>query len=781
MTLLVLSLALLSQFKTIHQIELERHPDAYVDKVERANPPLPLVKGAQKLRRTVYGFLPYWQRSQAGLIRWNLISHLAAFGVEVNWAGDITNYHGWPGLWADIVDSAHANGVQVHIVAICFNSDDIHTLITTPSYTQNFISNMLQLVSESGIEGMNVDFEIPYSSDRDNLTNFMRTVADSFHAHGFEVTMDLMAVDDAWSDRYDQAALAGFLDGLMIMAYDYFYSGSDHAGPVSPLTGYTYNFTRSLNDYVNTTGRPEKIIMGVPYYGYDWPTVDSTRGARTVGRGSAVFYSSAASNAALYGRIWDDYSQTPWYRYTSSGQWHQCWYDDDSSLALKYEVVNDADIQGIGIWALTYDGTRSELWDALLEAFGDTLPQPSKVEGLMVEAIGSNRIRVSWYPAENAVNYEVYVSEDGVNFELRTTTSNTTAIISNLTEGGVYYFKVRGTNPWWTGEFSDVLAGVATRRSLPTVLVVDGFDEDVEGNTHDFIRFYAPFLAERGIVFNSVSDEAVRDSQVVLPWYMAVVWILGTEGDSLQAFTQSEREQISAFLSFGRSLLISGSNIASSLAQSDSAFLCDVLGAYFVTDDVEGDRAIVPVNSIFASLDTLHFDDGTHGSYDVADPDGIKPSDSSTYAFQFVGVDTAVSGAAGIVKETPFSKIVLLTVPIETIYDDSERGALIHAIFDWFGIGSDVAEPPSEGLLVNRSIIKKLVPMHSRKLLVQATDETDIDLGVFDVSGRLIYRGLIKNGRSITIELPHSGVFIVRAAAGSSVEKRKVVILDGLR
>ena len=74
------------------------------------------------------------------------------------------------------------------------------------------------------------------------------------------------------------------------------------------------------------------------------------------------------NRAEAYGRLWDNESLTPWYAFYS-GVWNQGWYDDEESLALKYDMIREADLQGAGIWALGYDGSRTELWDCLEESF----------------------------------------------------------------------------------------------------------------------------------------------------------------------------------------------------------------------------------------------------------------------------------------------------------------------------------------------------------------------------------------------------------------------------
>jgi hypothetical protein len=62
---------------------------------------------------------------------------------------------------------------------------------------------------------------------------------------------------------------------------------------------------------------------------------------------------------------WDEISQTP-FSLWQSNRWNQVWWDDEVSLELKYNLAIQKKIGGVGIWALGYDGSLTNLW-ALIE------------------------------------------------------------------------------------------------------------------------------------------------------------------------------------------------------------------------------------------------------------------------------------------------------------------------------------------------------------------------------------------------------------------------------
>ena len=129
-----------------------------------------------------------------------------------------------------------------------------------------------------------------------------------------------------------------------------------------------------LNDMINQSlqGQTDKMILGLPYYGYDWPVVDDNINSETIGSGVAQTYSQAESMAQNYGYIWNNASNTAWFSYEINN-WHQCWYDDSLSLAHKYQFAIDNQLSGVGVWALGYDEGYNELWGALYDKFTSIL------------------------------------------------------------------------------------------------------------------------------------------------------------------------------------------------------------------------------------------------------------------------------------------------------------------------------------------------------------------------------------------------------------------------
>jgi len=377
-----------SAFPGIHRLEAEAHrpPATITGPGERIVPLEPLAETS--VARAIYGYMPYWATQQ--YLHFDLLTTLACFDVTLNPDGSITNGNGFPGTWAASINRAHRNGVRVEVVATCFGWSNIHGAITTGA--DSSIKHLVELASSSGVDGINMDFEEILGSDRDTMVLFMRRLSRACRTEGLTLTMATMPLD--FSNAYNFRALADTTDGLFIMGYNYHWQGGPEAGPVAPLTGWPYygNLQMTINEYLTEIGNARKLFFGLPYYGFQWPTRAETTHSQTSGYGEALYYLDAPGRAAQRGYRWDAESQTPWYRFNNGG-WNQGWFDDDTSLLLKYREVHEHNFLGTGMWALGYDGPRTELWAALREAFNkprqlftngdcetwrlDTLPVPS--------------------------------------------------------------------------------------------------------------------------------------------------------------------------------------------------------------------------------------------------------------------------------------------------------------------------------------------------------------------------------------------------------------------
>ncbi len=326
-----------------------------------------------RLQKRVFGYHPYWMGNSWQNYRWDLLSDLCYFSYDTDPAtGNPITTNGFE--TAEVIDTAMAHGVKVHLCVTLFSGHAI--FFGNPQAQQTLTSNLISFLAQRGIQGINLDFEAVPSSQQQGLTNFILQLSDALHTNlpGIELSIAAPAVN--WSNTFDIPAIAPSLDFFMIMAYDYYWGGSSLAGPVSgywPLTtSFNYAVNRSLSYYQSQGVPGEKLLLGLPYYGREWPVSSNSLPAGTTGSGTAVTYRNVRGNSSGFytpqNLYWDHFSYNPYYSYFNNN-WQQCFFDDVRSLGAKYDLVNRRNTGGIGIWALGYDNGYTDLWDLIEEKF----------------------------------------------------------------------------------------------------------------------------------------------------------------------------------------------------------------------------------------------------------------------------------------------------------------------------------------------------------------------------------------------------------------------------
>ena len=334
------------------------------------------------LNKVVYGWHPYWMGSSYNNYNWDLLTHFSYFSYEVNENnGDPLTTHGW--ATADAVDSALANGVKTTLCVTLFGGTKLSTFLTNATSKQTLIDNLINLVQTRGADGVQIDFEGMPASQKTNFANFMVDLTNQMHTAipGSEVSTVLYAVD--WNDVFDFAIMDPVVDHFIIMGYAYYYQGSGNTGPCDPLYhfGSTYNYTlsRTITYYLDKGCSANKLVMGLPYYGYEWPTTSLTIPSSTTGSGVARTFAYVKNNtsgnysAANY--TWDSDSYTDIYAF-NDGANKQCFITLENGFEKRLEHINNTGIAGIGIWALGYDNGYADLWNAIENYMTDCYEHP---------------------------------------------------------------------------------------------------------------------------------------------------------------------------------------------------------------------------------------------------------------------------------------------------------------------------------------------------------------------------------------------------------------------
>jgi len=235
--------------------------------------------------------------------------------------------------------------------------NDFTPLIADPVQRSAVIARIVRLVEERGYSGMHIDFEAVNASDAPHLTAFMRELAAQLRPRGKLVTQAVVArtsdTPTTWGGAYDYPALAEVNDYIVVMAYDFHYAGGS-PGPVAP-----YTWVQRVVSYLTTRVPREKLILGIPLYGYDW-NVTAGPPARSVRYDQVRELLRRPGATSGY----DETEKEAWIRYTDDqGQQHEVWHADARSVAARVDLALDRGLAGVALWRLGHEDPA--VWDDL--------------------------------------------------------------------------------------------------------------------------------------------------------------------------------------------------------------------------------------------------------------------------------------------------------------------------------------------------------------------------------------------------------------------------------
>jgi GH18 family chitinase len=321
--------------------------------------PLPNANESPLPSHQVFGFAPYWTLGQSSAFDVADLTTIAYFSVDVNADGSLDESGpGWNGLQsqalAALESRAHQADDRVVLTVTCFDQGTLDQITADPTAPARLASALVPLLKAKDLDGVNLDFEGTGPRDQSGLTNLVATVSSALRAadSSWQVTMDTYASSaSSNAGYYNIAALAPSVDAFFVMSYSLNLDANSDA--TSPLTSQMFSDLTAIREYLGVVPA-SKVILGLPFFGYDWPTTGPSLGAAADGAATAVSADQVTtSGQPLY---WDADTDTAWSSYQVGSQWHQSFFDNATSLYLAAQLASSYNLAGDGIWALGMDG-----------------------------------------------------------------------------------------------------------------------------------------------------------------------------------------------------------------------------------------------------------------------------------------------------------------------------------------------------------------------------------------------------------------------------------------
>lgn len=357
-----------------------------------------LIHPHSNLNKYVLGFLPYWNLNDIQYIRPNDLSEMNYFSLSVNPDGHIATVAngqadpGWNG-WQkqatkDFITKSHIMGAKVTITIAAQENDIIESVLNSNTAQENLISDIMKQIKERDLDGVNVDFEYTGQPDavyQQEFTYFSKKLESQLKQQNPNtmLSLSILPISGQQTGLYNFPQLAPMYDHFIGMSYDYYAQNSSVAGPAAPMNGFTqgkyYFDVATTYDYFLKYLPKNKLLMGIPYYGWEW----------TVAKGSTIDSTTLSSDTSSYAAIisyaryredtdikqnqcqWDNASEETWCWFTdkTTGIDHQVWPMDNRAIQTRFDYTNSQNFGGVAIWTLGLDKNYPDLWNMIQKTF----------------------------------------------------------------------------------------------------------------------------------------------------------------------------------------------------------------------------------------------------------------------------------------------------------------------------------------------------------------------------------------------------------------------------
>ena len=276
------------------------------------------------------------------------------------------------------VNYAHQSNIEVWALVRDFDGgigsyEESYEVLSHTSKRENLVNQLIAEALQTGIDGINVDFEKISAECGEHYIQFIRELSVKCRQNGLVLSVDNY-VPKTYNAHYHIEEQGKVADYVIIMGYDEHYSGSYESGSVASL-----NFVKEGIEATLNAVPKEKVINAVPFFTRLWKEVPKTEEelAEEAGTEAAEYSVKVTSEAlgmeAAEQAIADAGAQTTvdeatkqnYAQWEADGATYKIWLEDETALEEKLKLMKEYKLAGTAAWRLGFE--KPSVWELILK------------------------------------------------------------------------------------------------------------------------------------------------------------------------------------------------------------------------------------------------------------------------------------------------------------------------------------------------------------------------------------------------------------------------------
>ncbi len=281
------------------------------------------------------------------------LTFLNIFSYAVDMEGNLTPVEDQPSINAAYRHRVAPLLVLTNFAEGTFSTEIATAILSSEELQDKVLDEALKIMKQKGYLGLDFDFEYLGAENRERYNAFLQKAVDRLKPQGYFVSTALapkLSGDQVGVlyEGHDYEAQGKIVDFIFFMTYEWGWSGGPPMA-VSPLPQ-----VRKVMEYAVSVVPKDKVMMGIPLYGYDWtlPYIRGGQWAKSISPQTAIKL-AAKYNARIE---YDPVAQAPFFNYyDEQGRQHEVWFEDARSIQAKFDLVKELGIRGFFYWVLGQD------------------------------------------------------------------------------------------------------------------------------------------------------------------------------------------------------------------------------------------------------------------------------------------------------------------------------------------------------------------------------------------------------------------------------------------